>query len=237
MKLNAHCFTKNGQTPLNVFAILDYLLDKEFTELEIRIPYHIIKALSTLLSVIAHRSPKLKRLDIRFCTIFNPQYEQPALKNHLEQPNSNLKSLTSLSIYHHYHTDVPGVSIGDEDQPYEPILGIIAKRCPVLTNLSGRGLRLCIKRDLLELLLGDYVTDKLTPFDNTLWSYDEVLKSVRVPQEFLTPLCSTLQKIELLCLCSTSFCFCHLSLHQSVLSFALAHLLEVQHIQCGQSST
>ncbi len=105
MKLNAHCFTKNGQTPLNVFAILDYLLDKEFTELEIRIPYHIIK-IATLLSIIAHRSPKVERLEITLCTIssISPQLEYPALKNPLEQSNSSLKSLTKLSIYH-CHTE------------------------------------------------------------------------------------------------------------------------------------
>ena len=241
MQLNAHCSTKNGQTtPLDVCSILDFVLDNTFTELKIRIFFHIIKSLSTLMSVIAHRSPELRRLDITICTIssINPQLELPALKNHLEQPNSNLKSLTRLSIYHHYHTDVFSVSIGSEDQPYEPILGIIAKRCPVLINLSVRGLRLCIKRDLLELLLGDYVTDKLTPFNNvSLWSNDVVLKSLRVPQEFLTPLSSTIQKIELLCLCSTSYCLCNRSSHQSALSFAVAHLLEVQNIQCGQSST
>jgi len=200
---------------------------------------HLIKSVSALLSVIAHQCPQLKKLDIQFCTTFNPQLEQPVVEIPVEQPNSKLNSLTSISLYHHYHTDVDGVPIiGDEDQPYVPILGIIAKRCPVLINLSVRGLRLCIKRDLLELLLGDYVTDKLTPFKNvSLWSNDVVLKSLRVPQEFLTPLCSTLQKIELLCLCSTFYCLCNRSSHQSALSFAVAHLLEVQNIQCGQSST
>jgi len=136
VELNAQYFTKNGQTPLDVCAILDCVLAEEFTELEIIIPYHIIKALATLLSIIAHRSPKPKRLEVTLCTISSivPQLKQPAIENSLKQPNSNLKHLTNLSIYH-YHIDEFGVSIGGGDQPYVPILGIVANRCPVLTNL------------------------------------------------------------------------------------------------------
>jgi len=173
------------------------------------------------------------------CTISSivPQLEQPAIENSLKQPNSNLKSLTSLSIYH-YHTDEFGVSIGGGDQPYLPILGIISKRCPVLINLSVRGLRLCIKRDILELLLGDYMIHQLIPFENSLWSNDVVLKSLRIPKEFLTPLCSTLQKIELLCLCSTSDCsYFRYADYQIVLQFAAVHVEELQFIQFGQSIT
>ena len=164
VQLNEHCFTKNGQTPLDVCAILDCVLDNTFTELEIRVPYHIIKSFSALLSVIAHRSPQIEEAwnHILHHQRINPQLEQPAVENSLKQPNSKLKSLTSLALSSH-HTDEVGVPIGDEDQPYVPILGIIAKRCPVLINLSVRGLRLCIKRDLLELLLGDYMIDQLSP--------------------------------------------------------------------------
>jgi len=47
-----------------------------------------------------------------------------------QQPKIFDKAL-HLSLSHR----VFGVSIGGGDQPYVPILGIVANRCPVLTNL------------------------------------------------------------------------------------------------------
>ena len=161
------------------------------------------------MSIIAHRSPKLESLHITFCTVsgISPQLEQPSTQpspstrkvDPLDPPNSisnsTLKCLTSLSLHRSY-TDVNGVPmLVGTAQPYEPIFGIIAKSCPLLTNLSVIGLRFCIKRDLLELLLGDIIAHQFSPFDNSLWSNDVVLNSLRISKEYLAPLCSTLQKI------------------------------------------
>ena len=234
---------------MDVCSILDCVLDDTFTKLEIRIPYETIKCFSTLMSVIAHRSPKLETLQITFCSLY-PQLQQshtePPFNKRKEDPMeltdsisiSPLKCLTSLAL-HHRHTNVVGrANIIADDLPYEHILGIVAKYCPVLADLSVRGLCLRVKRDLLELILGDYATDQLSPFDNSLWSGDEVLPSLRVPKEFLTPLCSTLQKIELICLChKISYCFCYRSFHNSVFPFVSANLPELQTVKCGRSST
>jgi len=137
---------KNGSTPLDVCAILDWVLDEDFTDLEIDIPYQTIKSLSSLMSVIAHRSPKLKSLQITFYTIsgISPPLEPPPRKVDPLEPNSIstslLKYLTSLSL-HHRDTGVDGFPVCSAEEPYEPILGIVAKSCPVLINLSVRGLR------------------------------------------------------------------------------------------------
>jgi len=52
--------------PLDVCAVLDCLLDGDFTALELNLSSQTIKAFSSLLAIIAHRSPKLKDLVIRF---------------------------------------------------------------------------------------------------------------------------------------------------------------------------
>ena len=80
---------------------------------------------------------------------------------------------------------------------------------------------------------------QLIPFDNSLWSNDGVMNGYfRIPKEFLTPLCSTLQKIELLCLCSTSDCsYFRYADYHIVLQFAAVHVEGLQFIQFGQSIT
>ena len=54
---------------LDICAILDCILDPSFPELDITIPNSAIKLCPAMMSVIAHRSPELAKLDVEFSTI------------------------------------------------------------------------------------------------------------------------------------------------------------------------
>jgi len=205
-------------------AVLDCILDERFleelNELYLQIPFLSMKSISKLLSVVGHRCPGLRYLEITFRPGYDPIDSSDGLVA-LEpiQQGPTLSSLQSLILHF-------------EGNPYETsrwdcntsVLGIIGKCCPTLSYLSYNGITLR-KKDVLELIFVGDLAAILFPsyefyemseaesdmfvrrvfgeppngtrpaFDGN-WSRDSVLPGLRVPPEFLNPLCSTLREIE-----------------------------------------
>jgi len=188
------------------------------------------------MTVIARGSPKLKDLVIKFFIISSlleePLIDWPPTKK-MKEPsnscNSLLHDLTNLSL--RYEESGPILPLlRYVDQPaHHSILSTVGERCPALENLLVRGFR-CRKQDLLGLILGE-VADVLFPLDNEGWSEDTVLESLWVPQEFMRPLCFTLQEFEVFCICMDSTKCPHRLFPLSAYAFVLRHLRNLNSVQ------
>jgi len=235
-------------------AVLDCILDERFleeqNELKLKIPFLSMKTISKLLSVIGHRCPGLEYLEIRFHGGYKPIDSSDGLIA-LEQIQQvpTLSSLRSLTL--NFNGMNPYESSWDCNTS---VLGIIGKFCPTLSNLSYYGISLR-KKDVLELIFvgdlaailfpsyefyemsEDYLDSLLgsvfgkppngtkSTFDGN-WSRDSVLPGLRVPPEFLNPLCSTLRKFDYF----NDWEYNPDPFTDSLLAFALRHLpnLETQ---------
>ena len=203
---------------LDICAVLDCVLDPTFFELDINVPNSAIKLFPAMMSVIARRSPELAKLEVEFSTIIFYYDEGSDTETILKievgpavttsQSQALLPSLTNLEISHsqHYHYSYDGsneltigysdyIPLNDVDKPHQSILSTIAQCCPALTELSICCFHLR-KRDFFALLLGEW-NDVLFPIECDRFRDDSVLKSLKIPSEFLSPLCFTLKELFL----------------------------------------
>ena len=251
-KLNDSLFTdvlENGtheRIPLDVCAVLDCLLDDDFTALELNLPSQTIKVFSSLLAIIAHRSPKLKELVIKFNKVglrLEAAFtDGPPTKKMKLEPDSNsshslLPSLSSISLL---YTE-PGSSgvplLYADETGNQSILSIVGKSCPALSKLLVSNFRFR-KQDALGLILGDFADVLFSP-DNQKWIENSVLQSLWVPKEFQSPLCSSLAKLELYCLCpdaSWKDCICYNSFSKTAYAFTLRHLRNLKSVSFHKST-
>jgi len=241
---------KNGtheRIPLDVCANLDCLLDDDFTALELNLPCQTIKSFSSLLTIIAHRSPNLKDLVIKFNKVGLPletaftdgssSTKKIKLEPYSNSNNSLLPSLSSLSLF---YTE-PGSShvplLYADESTNQSILSIVGKRCPALSKLLVSNFRFR-KQDALGLILGDFA-DVLFSSDNQKWIENSVLQSLWVPKEFQSPLCSSLGKLELYCLCANADwrdCICYNSFSKTAYAFTLRHLRNLKSVSFHKST-
>jgi len=218
--LNENHFTEESENGNNqeenvilvirdVCTILDSALDECFTKLEISIPYSTVKLFPLVMSIISRRSPQLEKLAVTFCTI-KPVTPKLAEISEMEvhpavmasQSDFRLHCLTKLSLSYSVYSCrngwvmmyvSPQVPLSAVDGPSQSILGTVAKVCPTLAELDIRGFHVW-KQDLFDLLLGEW-NESLFPTDSLQWSDDSTIKGLKVPSEFLTPLCFTLKKL------------------------------------------
>jgi len=142
---------------------------------------------------------------------------------------SLLHDLTSLSLICKLTRRAFIEGSTDEPSP-ESILSIVGERCPALEKLFVKGFR-CRKQDILGLILGD-VANVLFSLDNEGWSEDTILGSLLIPQEFMRPLCFTLQQLELFCSCTADPKKCtHIPFSISTYAFVLRHLRNLHYIK------
>jgi len=179
---------------MDEFAQLNSILDEHFEELTIKTPIPIINSFTVLLSLIAHRSPNLKKLSISFLKtsykLVNLSSESMIVHDFI-----SLSCLTSLNLQ--YDTSLMVFPTTYED-PFsgnnQSILSVVGKCCPILTKLKvtlGFPLK---KRDVLGLILGER-SNLIT--DDDRWGQDSVLVGLQIPTELLNPLCLTLQELAL----------------------------------------
>jgi len=180
------------------------------------------------MTVIARRSPKLKDLVIKFFNISSlseePLNDWPPTKK-MKKTSDNrislLHDLTNLSLRYEESGPIgPPLRFAD-DPTRQSILSTVGER-PSLEKLWVSGFRY-LKQDLLGLILGD-VADVLFPLDDEGWSEDSVLGSLWIPQEFMKPLCFTLKKLTIVCLCNDLTDCTHRSFSQAVYAFVFRHL-------------
>jgi len=70
----------------------------------------------------------------------------------------------------------------------------------------------------------------LFPKDDRRWSEDQVLKRLRLPEQFLNPLCTTLKEVKIEAKNSMYFGFHSRKVKlQSSYAFALRHLFKLEH--------
>ncbi len=164
------------------------------------------------MSIISYRCPKLEWLVIEFhhsCNLSNSKIEE----------NSNLKvvhrfnRLEMLCVRH-----IHDVGLTHQHESKHSILGIIAEYCPILTHLTVIGFNIR-KKDVLALIIGA----SAIPFDDVQWTEDLVLENLKVPAEYLSPLCFKLHNLRLPLCCITRFP-CNPSFSNSTAAFAYRHL-------------
>jgi len=78
------------------------------------------------------------------------------------------------------------------------------------------------KNDVLGLIINEELASTLFLTNDDRWSKDSVLQGLRIPSEFLNPLCSTLQELSLLCENWGQRCLC--CDPNSMYAFSLRHL-------------
>jgi len=168
------------------------VLDDNFEELEIDAVLPYLDPDPKLIATIANRSCYLEKLKLDF-SLMNAKLSSPRLTdeklNQLILGLSSLEHLTSLSLH--------GLSGGVHKTLYKSV----AKSCPALSHLSIVGSCDFVKKvDVLSLVLIGELVDEMFKgnyHEETEWSADETLQHLRVPPEYLTPLCSTLQHLQL----------------------------------------
>jgi len=226
---------KKKRIPLHVCAVLDCLLSDNLTVLELRLPYKYIKSFASLMTVIARRSPKLKELVIKYFNISSLSEEplidwKPTKK--MKGPSNScislLHDLTNLSlIYKESGSIFPPLRFAD-DPSSQSILSTVGERCPSLEKLLVSGFRYR-KQDLIGLILGE-VVNVLFPLENKGWSKDSVLGSLRIPLEFMRPLCFTLQELRVFCNCHDLTECTHRSYSPAAYAFILRHLVNLHSV-------
>jgi len=167
-----------------------------------------------------------------------------------------LPNLTSLEISHslHLHYENNGgseltaicsdcIPLHDVDKPHQSILSTVAKCCPALADLliSGFYLR---KLDFFALLLGEW-NHVLFPINCDRFIDDFFLESMKIPSEFLSPLCFTLKELFLMqpeeptpSVATYAFALCHLSKLESTCKSKLdmAQILKfIRELKDGQT--
>jgi len=174
------------------------VLDSSILELETHISFPDSKPNPKLIQTIANQSPLLEKLTIDFREMGTGREPAEKMLEKLIKPIiyslNSIKHLTCLRLY----------NLG---QSYRSVLSLIGKSCPLLSHLSVSGFHPG-KRDIFAIIMGD-VVDNLRPalsFDDPFsikknkqptCLEDDFLQGLKVPTEFLTPLCFTLKDLQL----------------------------------------
>jgi len=160
----------------------------------------------------------------------------PAPSAFEEQPSS-LLCLNSLTL--NYGKDVmaswsiPNIDLQIMNQSSKSYYSIIGKYCPALSNLKVNGY--CMKKkDVLGLIVGD-LANILFSYDGEefnesgRWLKDPLLVDLRVPAEFLSPICFSLEHLDLQTNrpCEHAFTNRH---SEWAFAFALRHLPKLESI-------
>ena len=171
---------------LDYCVILDGILDVQCLRLEISTPPPSRFSFRKLMSVISNRCPYLYRLYITFCDNNSGMVlSKSSTVSHHPQLN-NLLDLHLLT-----ENPVPNFIL-------EPVLSIIGSTCPELTSLYLNAFANIGKKLVLNLLIKRDFIDALFPEENEGWCKDSLLENLRIPTEFLNPLCFTLQQFDVL---------------------------------------
>ncbi len=171
---------------LDYCVILDGILDVQCLRLEISTPPPSRFSFHKLMSVISNRCPYLYRLYITFC---NNNSGMVLSKSTTVSYYAQLNNLLDLHLF--TENPVPNFIL-------EPVLSIIGSTCPELTSLYLNAFANMGKKLTLNLLIKRDFVEALFPVENEGWCEDSLLEKLRIPTEFLNPLCFTLQQFDVL---------------------------------------
>ncbi len=219
---------------LNIFAVMDCILDEYFKNLQVCLPSPVLRSFTNLMAIITRHCPDLEHLEVSFqdsvssnlvleikrtsCLNKNELYTIP--------PNSPLLSLKSLTLNFK--------NAGCISCPVSSSLwSIVGKLCPVLTRLKVTGADLH-RWDFVALIVNAEIAEILFPIDgwNPAWSENSVYNGIfQIPFQFLNPLCSTLK--ELILDPQEFYSYDSKFSVDSVFAFALRHLHMLEKIDVG----
>jgi len=206
----------------DIWVFLDCVLDNSFEELEIDavLPYQDPD--TKLITTIADRSSSLAKLSIDF-SLVKPQMSLDPFILSL----SALQNLASLSL-HEINT---GFGTNDWDNKMS-VFKCIGQSCPLLSYLSVSGFTVTKKAVLFLIVAGELLDDimftkRREKSCETKWSLDASLQCLRVPPEYLTPLCSTLKHLHP--------SIDDFRLMNSAFAFVLRHLQVLQNLESSMA--
>ncbi len=213
----------NGQLP-DVTVMLDCILDSSFLKLELTIPFPSFQSFCSLLSVISDRCPHLEKLAIHFKHIGTDKSKAMSpITKPVVLPLTPLPCLTSLSL-------LDGRKALHNKPDYGFIFSIVGKCFPLLSTFRFKEFHLR-KLDVIKLIVKEELVDIIftrPSQDDEGWSADSVLASLRIPTEYLNPICFTLETMytdpAMCCLCTTSGRCLSEDWSIAPFAFALRHL-------------
>lgn len=163
------------------------------SDLPLELPLLTLESLAQLLSVFSHRFPEVESLDLTFLPITTQKWATTSAS-----PCNSLSKLDHLALTFegkHYSESV-------WDHGKSQVFSIIGKVCPALSSLYVGGfamrkmdvLRLIVVGELADIVFRQDSADAtLSDDDDIDWSQESFLPGLRVPSEFLNPLCFTLK--------------------------------------------
>lgn len=194
-------------------VVLDCILDESFQEdildLCMITPFESSRSFAKLLAITAFRCPKLETLEILCYPNFTWATSAPILG---PIPVTSFPTLSYLGLH---FVDDECFRVDSNKSAF----GIIGKYCSNLQILDVNGtgmtkkdaLALIVAGDLADILfpyyeglsekefesMASHIFSKPLPDSNEIyWSEDLVLPGLRVPYEFLNPLCFTLRELN-----------------------------------------
>lgn len=159
-----------------------------------------MKSFSALMAIITCRCPKLEDLEVDF------RDEKKTFKKIDDElytipPGSLLPRLTSLTLKLHESSTTTKHDYGGLQyvrEPRDSLLSIVGKLCPVLTTLKF-GRVSPSKKHVVALICNAEMANILFPVDeHRPWMPQHIFSGLRIPCEFLNPLCSTLKELTIL---------------------------------------
>jgi len=201
----------------NIYSALDCSLDENFTKLKIRILFPATdESFSTLMSIIAHRSPKLRELTIKFR---HNATDKKASDNNFEHPDSAIMQESRLHCLKSMTFSNDEYSTRYRQTGFTSILRAVGRYCSSLSELTVYGM--CFKaKDIIDFVMDGEMSDVLFPTEHGGWS-DSVFDGLCVPPRFRNPLCFTLEELFISCDCQK----CDSS---SAIAFLLPHLPQLR---------
>lgn len=188
---------------------MDESFQEDILDLSMISPFESSRSFAKLLAITAFRCPKLETLEILCYPNFTWATSAP-IRGPI--PVTSFSTLMDLNLHF----------VDDEcfrEDSNKSVFGIIGKYCSNLQILDVDGTGMT-KKDALALIVVGDLADILFPYydglsekefesmasrifsklpsdsDEIYWSEDSVLAGLRVPYEFLNPLCFTLRELN-----------------------------------------
>ena len=174
-----HNFCHNFDQKSDIWAFLDCVLDSSFTELETHVVFPKSEPNEKLVQIISHHSPNIRTLKLNFEMVIK------------KTPFEKLKPIvTSLSSFVH----LTSLSLYCLNKCQRNILNYVGYSCPKLQHLCITDFPI-VKKDILALVLGDALN--LFPEKEVMLEEESEIHKFQISQEYIAPLCSTLQHLQL----------------------------------------
>jgi len=166
---------------VDLWAFFDCVLDDSIEELEAHVAYPGCEPSSRLIQTIIDRSPLLKKLDLDF-RFMNEQTKSEILRPMILSLGS-FDHLTDLQLHFPNGQDV---------NLRASLLSLLRDACPLLTKLHVVGGGVFSKKEIYGLLMGEEDYNELSSeTEEPKWLEDSLFSHLKIPEEFLSPICRT----------------------------------------------